>query len=359
VECSGFAGRNQCYFGGERLSVELQNSASGPDGIEGQTVKMPIRKFILESAWILLLLLHPGVVHAVTPVTIFIDMETGNPSDLFTIEVASRCTYGLQGRWENGRTAVTLMTIASQVNAPPRDTIRVGSTDFPDTGTRSLRKQVKEGEFNTVVFTSPPRVASVGFFIYFSSEGDGWTPGASEFRDFFALAGTDWLNYLVLSVVEGGAGSTAQNPILLQIHTGNRTLTPSPLDGSMRGCNSGLRLALVPEDKWIWAALLYDIDNNLARMQFYDPANQWNPLGYPGQCPLDYAGQSPSAVTPLHDIKVGQSDAHGTPQINSAYYLDDIMVDTSPNARANYPLLPRASSDQKPPAPPTGLRVKP
>src|SRR5438309_1913923 len=83
VECSGFAGRNQCHFGGERLSVELQNSASGPDGIEGQTVKMLIRKFILESAWILLLLLHPGVVHAVTPVTIFIDMETGNPSDLF------------------------------------------------------------------------------------------------------------------------------------------------------------------------------------------------------------------------------------------------------------------------------------
>ncbi len=318
-------------------------------------MKWPARKF----AWVLFFLLVPGAARAVTNVTTFIDIETGNHSDLFTPATAPNCTFGNQGRWENGRTAVTHMTVSTNINPPARDTIRVGSTNFPDNGTRSLRKQVKEGEFNKFVFTSAPRVASVGFFIYFSGEGAGWTPGASDYRDFFALAGTNGVHYLVLSVVEGGAGTTAQNPLLFQIHTDNQTSTPSPLDGSMRGCNGGLRLAVAPENKWIWVALLYDSDNNVARMQFYDPTNNWGQIGFSGQCPLNSGGQSTSPVTSLNDMKVGQSDAHGTPQINSAYYLDDILVDTSANARANYPILPRASADLIPPSPPTGLKVKP
>ena len=81
----------------------------------------------------------------------------------------------------NGRTPVTLMTIASQVNAPPRDTIRVGSTDFPDTGTRSLRKQVKEGEFNTVVFTPHLSRGLSWFFHLFQLKAMVGHPGRANF----------------------------------------------------------------------------------------------------------------------------------------------------------------------------------
>ncbi len=301
---------------------------------------------------------------AATPASILVDMETGSSGTEFTAAVAGQCSKGAIGtdsgtigHWVSGPTSPpSKLTIATNLQPPPLDSILIAGTTYSTTGTRVLRKQLRQQEYQTFKFNTAQPVVSVGFYIYFSSEGTGWRPGLNEFRDFFGIESGN--TYNVLSVIEGGAHTTAATPLLLQVHTDNQTPRTSPLfpaDGS-KGCNSGTPIALAPQNKWIWVAMLYDVPHNDAQMQFFDPANAWTQIGMSGQCAL-VSSYSPLANAEF--IYLGQSDNHGTPETNTTLYYDSLIIDVSANARANFPLRPASGGVNLSPGAPSALQVAP
>ena len=316
---------------------------------------------------------------AQTLLTDYMSMENGNAGDVVTSALAASATTGTSGVWSNANSSPSCPTtttsgctlkVSSAHVRPPRGDIKIGSTVLPNTGsTKSYVKKITnetDQEYVDYIFNNPrPKKVSVGMFVYFSSDGDGWNGSWSDYYDLFTLTGNGGDNYLVLSVqTTGGSDGT---PLNLTLHT------------DVPPCNSGVHVADGTMDKWYWVTMLYDYSgsNRKSYMQIYD-ATTWTKLG---QNACDQPSK-PDASRNLWRVSVGQYDNHGNPTHNSDYYSDDLMIyayndadiashtsddpycattsASCPGADPHFPLLPKIiSGGGTTPSAPSNLRVLP
>jgi len=283
--------------------------------------------------------------------TDFLNMDGGTVGGVVDYLTARATALGSSGSWVNGPyyNSSTSHELKS-ASIPPRPLhgpVKVGSL-APITDTTTNRGFVKkvtnatDAEYIDYVFNNPrPLKVSVGMYIYFSGNGDGWNGSLYHYYDVLALTGNGGDNYQALNVqMRGGNDGT---PLVFTNHT---NISP---------CNGGLEMFQGKVNQWYWVTALYDYSgtNQRASMQVYDPTT-WQRMGG-NSCDL---GTKPLDSRPLHRISVGQYDNHGYPTLNSDYYMDDLMIDA---ANAAFPLLPGTGSggisDTTAPSTPTNLRA--
>ena len=103
---------------------------------------------------------------------------------------------------------------------PPRAAVQVGTTVYPDVGSRgSQEDHAGDGRrVHPYVFAAPqPLKLSVGFFMYFSGAEDGWRGDTWDYYDVFVLEGLGGVNYHSFNVQTSGGNDGT--PLLFTNHT--------------------------------------------------------------------------------------------------------------------------------------------
>jgi hypothetical protein len=284
-------------------------------------------------------------------ITDFLNMDGGTVGGVVDYLTARATSLGSSGTWVNGPyysgSNPHELKSASIPVRPLHGPIQIGSgAPISDTNTnRGFVQKVTNATRNEYIdytFSNPrPLKASVGMYIYFSGNGDGWNGTLSHYYDVLGLTGNGGDNYQVLSVqLRGGNDGT---PLVFTNHT------------NIAPCNSGLEMFQGKVNQWYWVTASYDYSgtNQRASMEVYD-ANTWQRMGG-NSCDL---GSKPLDSRPLNRISVGRYDNHGYPTLNSDYYVDDLMIDAT---GTTFPLLPGAgsvvSNDTTPPSTPINLNA--
>jgi|GEM_PF-890409 len=284
-------------------------------------------------------------------ITDFLNMDGGTVGAVVDYFTARATSLGTSGSWINGpyysASTPHELKSASIPARPAHGPIQIGAgAPIPDTNTnRGFVKKVTnatDAEYIDYVFNNPkPLKVSVGMYVYFSGNGDGWNGTLYRYYDVFALTGMAGDNYQVLSIQTSGGNDGT--PLVFTNHT------------NIAPCNSGVEIFQGKVNQWYWVTALYDYSgaNQRATMEIYD-ANTWQRMGG-NSCDL---GSKQLASRPLNRISVGQYDNHGYPTLNSDYYMDDLMIDAT---GATFPLIPGAASvisnDTTAPSTPTNLRA--
>lgn len=294
--------------------------------------------FNLLSVFILCLLRVTSISAQPLEVTDIIDMEVGTGNEqILTPSLANFATNqgvgNASGTFQlSPSAAATDLFISTKFAStrPVRGPVKIRNKIFYDNNsTRNLRKHVDDKSYEFVTYQLAPTKAKVllGFFIYFSSDGDGWRGNTYESYDLFAMTATDGM-YHVLNTFDGLAQG---KPLQLNSHT-----NPAP-------CSGGLLVTLAGVNQWYWVTMSWDAPNHQAKMAIFD-ANTWTQLGSTTTCDTQ-------STNSLSQIFLGQSDRHSHQPRNagSDYYMDDLIIDA--NGINSFPLLPK-------PAPSSPLNVK-
>lgn len=293
----------------------------------------------------------PKDAHAQVQVTDVIDMEDGLSGDVIVTEpktppttqhvpATNRLGGTPTGFWTSAPSAAAQQLYISNGPTTPRPArlpVKIGSTIYPgDASQRVLKKHldsIKNLDYEFITYNLAPARPKVvvGFFIYFSSAGDGWTFPTPNYQsyDFFALTDTGGA-YNVLN------GNSEGHPLDLRIHT--------------NPCGGGQFITDVVPDQWYWVTMLMDGPNHIAKTAIYN-ANTGASMGGTSQCD---SGSSSS----IDRIYFGESDRHDhtTRTVGADYFMDDLIIDSTGTTTFPMKLVPAIGSSS--PQPPTNLSAK-